>query len=323
MFKDFLTRTTLFSRKTAAPETPPFLRSVKAELETTGYSWIEGGIYRELLKEFGAHEDELQELETGQVHDRVVDDEFAMHFRQIAFHRVIMTKGRIVNADWPAVTQINPSEIASDQGAKIKQIRSGTRTWPMPPRDYSLGSVQTAVSKLHQFLLPDNHHHQSNLNMDSENIVHDQLLVRVNKTVDYAEPTPEGVHQDGTEISSVTMIKRKNVASGGESRVWRLEQPSGNYDSGAMRQLDNGPDSMPVPEGFDWNNCLFSKTLKSPFDTFVFNDRMVKHEARPFHSGPEHLGVSQRDVMVNFLRKPLKDGMDKMRLENYDVVTVR
>eukprot|EP00959_Pyramimonas_sp_CCMP1952_P183287 3831980-Pyramimonas_sp.AAC.1 len=60
-----------------------------------------------------------------------------------------------------------------------------------------------------------------------------------------------------------------------------MAQPAGNYDSPEFGRLSDAP-SCPTPKGFDWNNCLFNEPLTQPWDTVIFNDRMVKHEARPF-----------------------------------------
>jgi len=77
----------------------------------------------------------------------------------------------------------------------------------------------------------------------------------------FHSPTPEGIHQDNTEISGVTMIGRYNVTRGGETRLWSLDTSTGNYDekdfkSGRM----NG-------------NLLLNHALKDPWETVYFNDR--------------------------------------------------
>lgn len=156
--------------------------------------------------------------------------------------------------------------------------------------------------------------------VDSKVTINDQILIRINKEAankessdeDVAEPTPEGIHQDATEISTVTVIARRNVGSGGESRIWSLNQPIGNYDSPMFGVLGDGndPTEPPAPEGFSWDNCLFNKPLDQPWETILFNDRKVKHEARAFLPEDE-TKPSSRDVIVNFVRKPLANGMDK------------
>ena len=108
-------------------------------------------------------------------------------------------------------------------------------------------------------------------------------------------PTPEGIHQDNTEVSSVTLVGRKGVESGGESRVWSLKATTGNYS-----EDDFNKDYMK-------NNLLLSHALQNPWETLYFNDRIVKHEARAFDGERP----CTRDVIVNFLRKPLKGGEDK------------
>ena len=62
------------------------------------------------------------------------------------------------------------------------------------------------------------------------------------------------------------------------------------------------------------HNLLLNKALTEPWETVIFNDRKVKHEARAFSGGQQ----SARDVIVNFMRKPLSDGTDvKLRLEGF------
>ena len=68
-----------------------------------------------------------------------------------------------------------------------------------------------------------------------------------------------------TSLSSVTMIKRQNVLSGGESRLWSLETPMGNYDE----------EDFPKKKGLQLNH-----SLQDPFETIIFNDRLVKEGRR-------------------------------------------
>ena len=99
--------------------------------------------------------------------------------------------------------------------------------------------------------------------------------------------------------------KRYNVTEGGETRLWSLETPTGNYDEDDFRS------------GKMDENLILNHVLKDPWETVYFNDRKVKHEARAFSGGD----LSTRDVIVNFMRKPLKDGTDKkLRLENFESI---
>ena len=70
-----------------------------------------------------------------------------------------------------------------------------------------------AITQFNNFLQPAHHHHdQINLHMNSNVTINDQLLIRITKEqpkdgyVNATEPTPKGIHHDGTEISSVTLI---------------------------------------------------------------------------------------------------------------------
>ena len=92
------------------------------------------------------------------------------------------------------------------------------------------------------------------------------------------------------------------MSQGGETRLWTLDTPTGNYDEDDFRS------------GKMDDNLILNHVLKDPWETVYFNDRKLKHEARAFSGGKK----STRDVIVNFMRKPLKDGSDKkLRLENF------
>ena len=99
---------------------------------------------------------------------------------------------------------------------------------------------------------------------------------------------------------------------GSETRIWTLNQPPGNYNSSEFGKINGTP-----PEGFSWDNCIFSKMLTTPWETVFVNDRMVKHEVRAFLQEDE-TRPSYRDVIVNFFRKPHVDGTDKKLVEGED-----
>lgn len=204
----------------------------------------------------------------------------------------------------PGVTQIAQCEIASGKEgcAKVEFKRSGTRYWPLPPRSYAESSVPAAMAALNQLLTPAIHHKQENIDHMSNVIINDQIPIRVTRSAgasDAHSPTPEGIHQDNTEISSVTLIRLDGVREGGESRIWDLSVPTGNY---------NSLDAMP------WEKCKLNHALRKPWETVYFNDREVKHEAREF----DGTRPCTRDVIVNFIRKPLKDGTDEVEPRDGD-----
>ena len=69
------------------------LANFKRDLEDRGFVHIPGHQYYALLLHFGALPCDLQKIEDGCIHKHVGQDrEEAMSFRQIAFHRVILTE---------------------------------------------------------------------------------------------------------------------------------------------------------------------------------------------------------------------------------------
>jgi len=85
----------------------------------------------------------------------------------------------------------------------------------------------------------------------------------------------------------------------------------GSPESGTLKfgEMKNDNQTIPVHHDFSWNNCLFDYALESPWETIIFNDRKVKHEARSFFRDEKNVPC-YRDVIVNCVRKPLLDGSD-------------
>lgn len=295
---------------------------LKLELEKSGFVLLSGDLMKQLLLFFGANIEDLNNLEAGEIHAELPPDpEPKMDHRRIAVHRILFEPKQRTNSNSneesfnfvPALTQmvtnIPEEEIASttEDGTKLDYKRSGLRYSAMPPSSYAeKSSVPMAMALLNAEILPERHHQQVNINHEHKTTVNDQLLIRTTRkplTNESYSPTPEGIHQDSTEISSVTLVGLRGVVSGGESRLWRLDAPRGNYSEEEFNK-----DYMK-------NNLLLSHAIQNPWETLYFNDRIVKHEARAFDG--ERPCV--RDVIVNFLRKPLKYGYDK-KLVNGSIV---
>ena len=278
---------------------------------------------KQLLLFFGASIEDILYLEEGKIHEELPrDPEPKMNHRRIAFHRLLIEPTdskddrsrrnvKFVRALTQAVTQIPEQEIAStaDEGISLDYKRSGLRYGPMPPESYSLtSSVPMALAAINAELLPEHHHEQVHVKHNHPTTINDQLLIRTTRmpqTDENYSPTPEGIHQDSTEISSVTLVALRGVKSGGESRLWKLDAPTGNY-----KEEDFNNDDLQ-------KNLLLNLALQTPWETIYFNDRIVKHEARAFDGDRP----CSRDVIVNFLRKPLKEGHDK-KLDNGSIISL-
>jgi len=294
------------------------IAKINKELTSKYFAYVPGEVYREWLCHFGALERDLNMVESGYIHSVMdKDPEPAMHFRQMSVQRNLLVedeRGRhFRQAGCPATQRFNPEEIASnsEEGADIVIKRAGCRYWPVPHLRYSDGTVSLAMTRLMEMFIPDKFVGPENTNSESGTVIQDQLLIRINKHTDsYEAPTPEGVHQDGTNITSVTLVGLSNVTKGGESRLWPLSTPMGSYGDEMFDTKGNS---------FYKSNCLFNRPLRAQWDTVIFNDRLVKHEARPF-DGPR---PAYRDVILNDIRKPYSDGVDKMIDENGSIVSIK
>ena len=273
-------------------------------------------LMKEALVFFGASQSCLQKLETGVFHDQAISDPCSPNqkFRKSFIHRMILEDNTsedseprsIYCSNTLAVTQIPKSEINSSaecEGKLLETDRSATKNWLPAPEMYKNSSIPRAMCRLHDFFLPEIHEVQVNLNQNSNVVIHDQAFAKVVKRPGRMEeqPTPEGIHQDNSEISSIIFIKTEDVASGAQTRIWGLETPKGYYD-------DSGFEARKID-----GKLLFEHTLSEPFETVFIRDRRIKHEVRYFTGVKDSFGVEKqcsRSVMVNLLRKPLSDGAD-------------
>ena len=136
------------------------------------------------------------------------------------------------------------AQVASAAAAKVRSKRSGNRVWPLTPPAYAASTVPVALAEVQRLFLPDAHTPQHGVNAASPHVVTDQVLIKVTKTGDGDQcPTPEGIHQDGSEVSAVTMIKRDRVTSGGETRLWSLDATTGNYCANLASTPSTRPDT--------------------------------------------------------------------------------
>ena len=161
----------------------------------------------------------------------------------------------------------------------------------MPPDLFVSNTVSLAMARLNMFLAPEVHQPQENINIDNEITIDDQILIRTSRFPSqgsHVSPTPEGRHQDNTEISSVTMIGRYNVTGGGETRLWDITAPTGNYNEEEFRRGEMD------------DKLILNHSLTQPWETVYFSDRKLKHEARAVTG--EGTGPWVRDVIVNFIR---------------------
>jgi hypothetical protein len=88
------------------------------------------------------------------------------------------------------------------------------------------------------------------------------------------EPSPEGIHQDGTDFLTLHLVRRANI-TGAESTIYDL-------------------------------NCrpLFRNTLREPLDSFVLEDPRIMHGVTPAHSA-DGKTIGTRDLLgIDFIYSP-------------------
>ena len=100
------------------------------------------------------------------------------------------------------VAQIPQDQIASSEGAAIID-RSAARYWP-EAHTFGHTGIPEALSQMISEITPHVHEAQPNLMVDHPLTVLDQLLIRITRRNNMDEgysPTPEGIHQDNTQVS--------------------------------------------------------------------------------------------------------------------------
>ena len=297
------------------------LKKYRSEVKEKSFCVIKGGIIHEALLNFGADPGCLRKLKNGEIHEQVpIDLDPSQSYRQVCFHRMVkrgstvqpgtnalMRNNYYWDEEWhfnnsSSFTQISETEIGDSKLDNV--VRSGTRRWSKAPEIYQTSTLPMAIAKLNNFFLPQKHQKQDNIDYRSPIIIADQVCIKISKTilggVDQ-QPTPEGIHQDNTEISSVMMIGKENIKSGGITRLWSLDTPTGYYSDEEFEEIKKQ------------GTLLSEFTLENAFDTVIFNDRKLKHEVRSFNSKLKNQPCS-RSVLVNFIRKPLNDGTDNFSI---------
>lgn len=163
---------------------------------------------RNLILDFGGKPEDLEILESGIVHgDLPADQQPIMSHRLTAIHRMYLntTNNQIFPSNTHAVLDFMEEEIASDEEhhGKLNYDRSSERYARMAPDAYQKSSVAMALARMSMVLSSTDHHHQDNLVMDHPITVSDQVLIRTMRHPemdDTYSPTPEGIHQDNTEV---------------------------------------------------------------------------------------------------------------------------
>jgi len=176
---------------------------------------------------FGATQEDLSSSKAGVTHSAMeTDSEPAWHYRQISNQRNLLIEEEF--QDCMSNHQFNEGKRTIRQAGCAaahrfkEQIVTNFRYryWPRPPKPYTNSSVTLATTRLMEMFIPEKFTDQSRTNIESKTVIQDQLLIRINNPVgNLASPTPEGIHQDGTQITIVTLVGVHNVTQLRESRL--------------------------------------------------------------------------------------------------------
>jgi len=286
------------------PQSPKgwkLLRAMKDKLYSTGFVFVDQSSSIEMLGSLGASEQDLKEMrsiyETELRPDRYYPSaDTGRVMREVAMARTALVKHEVTGeCELKQLPRRGFSVAAADQ--PIGEWADKERKWrtidEIVNKHNGFRAVQTLISEMVD--LTEEPATSSKKNSDLR--VLEQFAIR---TLPPGEPSPEGVHQDGNELTLVMLLGRSNCRNdSGYTNVFSLEAPTGAYDRDdpqEKRRLDK--------------YLLDSFVMSKPFEFNIMLDRRAKHEATP--GKPLAPGVPcSRDVLINFLRAPLVSGEDR------------
>jgi len=250
-----------------------------------GFFAFDGPAFQELLKGYGATEEDLRDYPN--FWDHLGDDEVYV-FRKTTQTRVLYDneKGVLRLQRAPFKVPYGENEVLKDQ----------ERNFPEAGPEFVNSTVTHAIWRLMRQIA------KAKGQKDAQYICgfHQFRIIKkaqaaVNARPDGALedcPTPEGVHQDGAEIVLITFIGSKNMAPrSGESRIYDLKQPSG-----VLLTRSNSIEAQK-------KHRLQEHCMTTPFEAIILDDRNVKHDNKPILPRVDSQDC-YRDVLVMWVRQP-------------------
>lgn len=292
------------SKVLAKADTFNVTRQCLEKLWEQKFVYIPGSDMQLVLRELGATDQDMEDLLTMH-HEQATQDPFLDFRKMCKSTAMVEAFGETTSAACEEAFRrsfsglnarpllLSESEISNPETAGVARHYGG---WG---EDFFDNTAVRAYAKFYQLAFSKATHSwkvPENCSVESKKLIMEFYGVQVTRHAGTTEgeATPEGVHQDGTEGAIVTMLTRHNIQhDSGESRLWTLAQPNGKSSAA---DLENG-------------NLLTRVVLRDPNDTIVMFDRHLKHDVDPFHAKDAEKDA-QRNVMVIFARRPLKDGSD-------------
>lgn len=280
--------------------------SIRKELYDKSFTKIDSTKMIGVLMYFGASWGNIKRMVNRDTspHSELTFTESHMPWKKTHASRYVLYKDnygqefRGCSCDAPVMYEVEKTQV--DFGELLRNPPT-VRSWECLPMWYGTptNSLYMAYQKLAYVLIDTSLPPAPNCEEDSPIYLSDHFALRITKKPgdsDMAQPSPEGVHQDGSDIIMMTLVNRNNCRpDSGGSRIWSMSQPTGPYQPKDFASFKH--------------RCLEDHVMTNPFETILAIDSRVRHEARPIHPIDPSLPCS-RDVIVHWTRSPKKSGCD-------------
>lgn len=285
------------------------ISSLKENLFSSGWLHLSSRNMVAALKFFGATTEDLCRVAdpASSPHGKLYFNEPALPWKKTQASRFILRKvdkdSAFEGCDSKSVVRYEVNKKQVDFGEYWKDANSQVRSWEPLPEWYGSeqNSVYMAYQKLSHYLIDPSMDPAPGSMPGSDMHVSDHFCIRITKTPkdsEIAQPSPEGVHHDGSDIIMITLMNRRNVdPKTGQSRVWHSDQPSGPYPEESFNDMKH--------------RCHGNFVMMQPYETILAIDSRVKHEARAIKPKLKDMPCS-RDVTVHWTRSPRLSGCDTL-----------
>jgi len=285
------------------------VHALRKNLRLDGWLHISSTQMVALLKHFGALVPDVRRVADPKTspHSELWFNEPQLPWKKTQASRYILRKpyetSNFEGCDAKSTVVYEVSKEQVDFADYWEDSASSVRSWHTLPEWYGTetNSVYMAYQRLAHCLIDPAMPASPGCVDTSDLYMSDHFCIRINKKPEdssMAQPSPEGVHQDGSDIIMISFMNRENVdPSTGQSRIWTMDQPSGPYPEEEFASIRH--------------KCLTDMVMSEPFETLLAIDSLVKHEARSIKPVIKDLPCS-RDVIVQWTRTARISGCDTL-----------
>lgn len=294
------------------------LHGIKRDLYKNKFLYLSSTKMKNVLKALGATDSDmelyLKEVfgRYSKVKDPVCNNRY-LHTRSFLYQKDHIDQN--VEDIFHHNASILPHVTARLDDPAFEALNGGLNYRPMAKLDdwAVFNSVHTALHKFIVHLFDPSARKLPPESSEMNNLMVTDYPLRyvIGNDVKKSQLTPEGIHQDGNQITFMMLGARNNLASeSGESRLFTLDAPNGPYGIAGGRTNITEAESRKEEEDRE-RFMIFNRVMMDPFETVVTLDQEVKHEGRGkmIRINPDE--NAERGVFLIFAKRPNANGWNK------------